>query len=51
MTIFRREKRRTEGNTFLNKRKRISIRVMDTFKATKPNRDTLFTECEERKEG
>ena len=27
MTIFRREKRRTEGNTFLNKRKRTDIRT------------------------
>lgn len=39
--VFVRKKIRTKRNTLFNNVYRIGIRIVFTFKATKPNRDTL----------
>ena len=50
MIMFIRKKVSTKRDTFFNSRNRISRRIMLTFKTTKPKRDTVVYQYEERKE-
>ena len=43
MIVFRIKEICTKGNTRFNERRGISVRKRRIFKATKPNRNTLFT--------
>ena len=50
MIMFIRKKVSTKRDTFFNSRNRISRRIMLTLKTTKPKRDTVVYQYEERKE-
>ena len=50
MVILIREQISTKGKTFFNEVNRISIRIVFTFKTTKPQRNTVVYQYEERKE-
>lgn len=51
MIISIKEEVRTKGDTRFNEFKRVGIRIMSTFEATKPNRDAVAYQYEERIRG